>query len=244
MSKHTNVTFRNKLKIGRSISFKNVIPKEVIESKEGQVPIIDKEGNICSTSIENVKKFGEVFTPDNIVLKMIALIPDEKWADKTFCVIEPTSGNGQFLVGFFKKKIESGLSIEEALNTIIGMEINKETLMESQVRLSELAAIELRKLNIGPYSKDWYRCAARYTIIIENNIFAVDDSLKVMREYGIRKGLLADKKFVFNDPTGNNCIMSKEEILKAAKALENRFRDFDNQKDILYPYFSCRDNNV
>lgn len=202
--------------------------------------ILDKDGNVVSTSRENVREHGEVFTPINLVDDMLALIPDEKWADKSFCVIEPTSGNGQFLVRIFKKKIEAGLSVEEALNTIIGMEINTETLRESRERLSKLAARRLRfERKRKPRAKYWFKMAAKCIAIVENNIFKVDDSLSVMDSYNKQAGVLYDKKFIFKDPNGNNDVLDEEAIKKVFALLEDRFKKYrlGSKDDILTPWF-------
>jgi hypothetical protein len=126
---------------------------------------------------------------------MLKLIPAKAWKDPSFLFIEPTCGNGQFLVRIFQKRIDSNIPVLDALNTIIGMDISEENIIDSRKRLYELAS-QIKRIN-----------KAKAKAIIINNIFQVDDSLKVLREYGEEKGILYNKKFVYSDPTGNGQVM-------------------------------------
>ena len=54
-------------------------------------------------SKERVNKVGEVFTPMILVDEMIKRLPNEVWQkNKEF--LEPSCGNGNFLVAILKKK--------------------------------------------------------------------------------------------------------------------------------------------
>lgn len=194
---------------------------------------------IDTTSRENVKKNGEVFTPFATVEQMQSLFPDAVWADPSYIFIEPTSGNGQFLVKIFEKRIKHGIDIETALNTMLGMEINKETLIMSHFRLYERVCAQMMVIGIKPMSKQWKENAIRYVSIVRNNIFCVKDSLKVMADYGKGKGKIAEKKFVFIDPTGNGEIMN---IKAREKHLANVTKELKEcklgvEKKTLSPFF-------
>lgn len=123
---------------------------------------------IDTTSRENIKKNGEVFTPFHIIDQMLNLIPDYVWADPDYTFLEPTSGNGQFLLKILEKRLKHGIDIETALKTMFGMEKNKELVIISHARIFEM---------IGEDN------AKRFKSIVENNIILVDDSLKVMSNY-------------------------------------------------------------
>ena len=90
----------------------------------------DMEQMKLTKSKERVSEFGEVFTPEHIVLDMIKLIPDNNWCDKSFIVLEPTCGNGNFVVEVIQKKIDSGLTLYDALNTTFGMDIMHDNIQE------------------------------------------------------------------------------------------------------------------
>jgi hypothetical protein len=192
-----------------------------------------------TTSRENVKNNGEVFTPFVIVDKMIDLIPTEFMSDSSACIIEPTSGNGQFLVKIFERRIAHGLSITEALNTMIGMEINPDTLVESHFRLYERVCSQMSVEGIKPQSKQWFNLAIECVAIVRNNIFKVNDYLVVMSEYNNGKGKLDTKKFVFSDPTGNNEVMTTKQRDSLLAKVKKAFKDHRDVKPskTLAPFF-------
>jgi hypothetical protein len=137
-------------------------------------------------SKERVSEFGEVFTPENIVFDMIKLIPDDKWKDPSFIVLEPTCGNGNFVVEVIQKKIDSGLSVYNALNTTFGMDIMDDNIQECICRV-------LNRFVFDEVPKNKYLLM---TCVVVNNIFTVKDSL----EY-IKDGTWELKKFYKDDPT-------------------------------------------
>ena len=197
------------------------------------------EGEIATTSLENVKHFAEVFTPFKIVSEMFDLLPISVWSDSRMCFLEPTSGNGQFLVKCFEKRINSGIDIETALNTMIGMEINGDTLASSHFRLYERVCSQMIVEGVKPYSADWYKRAIRYVAIVRNNIFQVTDSLAVMEAYREGMGKLSLKKFVYVDPTGNGDILSEKKLLIEETKIKKNFRECKDgiEKKTLSPFF-------
>lgn len=81
-----------------------------------------------------IKELGEVFTPDNLVQNMLDKLPNEVWDDgQTF--LDPTCGNGNFLVAVLKRKIEHGIEPNKALTQIYGAEWMEDNVLECQVRL-------------------------------------------------------------------------------------------------------------
>jgi hypothetical protein len=202
-------------------------------------PILTKDGNLASTSKENVKANGEVFTPEYIVNDMMAMIPSEFLADSSAVMIEPTCGTGNFLVKMYTTKRLAGLTINETLNTIIGMELNEKTVVVAQTRLYELVANDMIQMGIKQASKQWFRMAIECVMIVRNNIFKVKDSLIVMNEYAKGKGTLANKKFVFSDPTGNNEVMTDKQRTALETKVKTAFRKHkDGTKSItLAPFF-------
>ena len=74
-------------------------------------------------SQERVREHGEVFTPPHIVDEMIALIPDEVWVDSNKNTLEPTCGNGNFIVAILRKKMTCGQTILQALRGTYGIDI-------------------------------------------------------------------------------------------------------------------------
>lgn len=88
-------------------------------------------------SNERVKKHGEVFTPERVVKKMCDELPAEAWdLDKT--ILEPSCGNGNFLVEIYRRKLEhckSASQAVQALESIYGVDILPDNVQESRSRL-------------------------------------------------------------------------------------------------------------
>jgi type I restriction-modification system DNA methylase subunit len=92
-------------------------------------------------SKKRVKELGEVYTPISLINEMLNKLPIEQWTEaKTF--LEPSCGNGNFLVEILKKKVQTTGNILEALNLIYGIDIMDDNITESKKRLFQ-TAIEL-----------------------------------------------------------------------------------------------------
>ena len=102
-------------------------------------------------SKENVKDFGEVFTPDSIVNDMLTLVDDalknegitpEQYLMKTY--LEPSCGDGQFLIRKLAciklhiPKEQHELALIKALTTIYGVDIQSINVQTSKKRMLEL----------------------------------------------------------------------------------------------------------
>lgn len=93
-------------------------------------------------SIKRIKKFGEVFTPPDLVNEILdkvwLLAPDVfQDATKTFC--DPACGNGNFLVEVLAMKLDHGHNPTQALSTIYGVDIQEDNVEECRNRLLEIA---------------------------------------------------------------------------------------------------------
>ena len=162
-------------------------------------------------SKERVSENGEVFTPDHIVHKMNDLIPIEAWKDPSYIFLEPTAGNGQFLVQIVQKRIYNGLSIEDACNTLFGMDIMKDNIIQCQQRLIKICCGALVKEGLKEGGTDWNERLIRVICILHNNIYKFKDSLKDMSN-----GDFLKKRFFDYDPTGTGLVLStsKQEEIK------------------------------
>lgn len=99
---------------------------------------------------DRVQEHGEVLTPANIVSDMLDMVSnkyEEKWGelegtlpiDKTF--FEPACGTGNFLVQILARKLRLCNSTEEifkAVASIYAVDIQKDNVLESRLRLLEL----------------------------------------------------------------------------------------------------------
>jgi transcriptional regulator CtsR len=190
---------------------------------------------IATRSKENVKDNAEVFTPFKIVDKMLNLLPNSAWADPQCGYIEPTCGNGQFLVKIFEKRIANGIDIITALNTMVGMDISQENILDSHKRLYERVCAEMRVQGITPYKKKWFDMAIQAVAIIRNNIFKVKDSLHYIEHK------LENKKFFNFDPTGHNQVLTiKQQETKISKIKSEFRKTKENHLDnTLAPFFGA-----
>lgn len=89
---------------------------------------------------DRVRKFGEVFTPNYIVVQMCDYLPAEAWEiGATF--LEPACGNGNFLVEIFERKLKNCKTASdglEALKSIYGIDIQLDNVLESRKRLVDI----------------------------------------------------------------------------------------------------------
>lgn len=90
-------------------------------------------------SDERIKQTGEVFTPAPLVNEMLDHIPHEVWAtpEKTF--LDPSCGDGNFLVEVVRRKIAHGSTPTQALNTTYGVELMPDNVVACRHRLLEIA---------------------------------------------------------------------------------------------------------
>lgn len=153
-------------------------------------------------SKERVSEHGEVFTPEHIVLEMISLIDDAVWADKEYVCLEPTCGNGNFVVEVVKKKLSCGLSIFQATNTTFGMDIMEDNIFECRERLLRIC------LEHESDSSKLFRLSC----IIVNNIFQVEDSLTYIQNKDWE-----NKKFFDEDLTETVADKGLNKFLKKTK---------------------------
>ena len=70
-----------------------------------------------------VKSTGEVFTPTELVRKMLEQIPIDQFTDPTKTFLDNSCGDGQFLGEVLIRKMENGSSFEESLSTIYGTDL-------------------------------------------------------------------------------------------------------------------------
>ena len=171
-------------------------------------------------SKERVSEHGEVFTPPHIVSEMHNLLAKKNWADKTLVYLEPTCGNGQFLVDAVKRKMEAGLSPEQAVNTTFGMDIMKDNIEDSRLRVLGVIIAFLKA------KKKAKKGLPRIAAIIVHNIFQVKESIDFMS-----KGEMFDNPtkwecypFLYVDPTGEGMVLKGKKAKEAAgKALLERW---------------------
>ena len=86
-------------------------------------------------SKERIKANGEVFTPTKLVNEIIDQMDPELWKDPTKTVLDPSCGDGQFLVEALKRKLANGIDRKTALSTIYGVDIMEDNVIVCRDRL-------------------------------------------------------------------------------------------------------------
>lgn len=180
--------------------------------------IISSQKAVLTRNRENIRTAGEVFTPDNIVMKMIDLIPDGMWKNPAVGYLEPTCGNGQFLVRMLVRRLKAGVHLNDALNTLIGMDISEKNILDSHKRIYGICVAQLKNMGYSPNTKEWERTCIEIAGIVRNNIFKVNDSL----EY-INSGKFAKKKYFRTDPNGENAVLTKSQRMEKLKKISENF---------------------
>ncbi len=100
-------------------------------------------------SKERQRSHGEVFTPDFLVERMLDMVPEEVWRDPSRTFLEPSCGSGNFVVAIVRRKVKHGSTVDEALSTTYGVDIQEDNVLECRSRLiAEFAEGDDRKKEI------------------------------------------------------------------------------------------------
>ena len=103
--------------------------------------LIDFDGDQLYVDPEFVRsrqtEFGEVFTPDFLVSTMLDLVDESIWSNPSSCFLEPSCGNGNFVVVIVQRKLDSGSTTRQALLTTFGVDIAPDNVEACRVRLKE-----------------------------------------------------------------------------------------------------------
>lgn len=131
-------------------------------------------------SKERVNKFGEVFTPENIVKDMLDMDGVRECSyslDKTF--LEPSCGTGNFLVEIIARKLSYldkiekddvdkwAMSMLQAVSTIYGVDIQGDNVEESRERMFDIIRDKYKAVYEVDMPDDLERCV---NMILNHNI--------------------------------------------------------------------------
>lgn len=82
-----------------------------------------------------VKATGEVFTPTPLVQEVLDNLDQSLFKDPTKTFIDPACGDGQFLSEVVIRKLENGLTLEQALSTTYGVDLMPDNVVLTRDRL-------------------------------------------------------------------------------------------------------------
>ena len=80
----------------------------------------------------------EVFTPYVLVKKMCEKVSEEDWKNPEKTFLEPSFGNGQFLIYIVYNRIQHGVSWKDTLSTLYGVELMADNVQETKDRIFKL----------------------------------------------------------------------------------------------------------
>ena len=92
-------------------------------------------------SRERVQQFGEVFTPPEIVNKMLDAVPQEFFSDFDKKFLEPAAGEGAFLTAIFRRRLkfaDTPQKMLDALKSIYAIELQTDNLLTARKNLEKI----------------------------------------------------------------------------------------------------------
>ena len=129
-------------------------------------------------SKRRVKDFGEVFTPESIVQQMCDLCePDISAIDKK--VLEPTCGNGNFLVEILRRKLRRinqvdnprfDLEVIWSLSNIYGVDIQSDNVQEARQRLESVVLDFIAKYQGSTLTRSTIAAILEVTIVVGDTL--------------------------------------------------------------------------
>ena len=84
---------------------------------------------------QRIRATAEHFTPIELVQKMLDSLTKELFIDPTKTFIDPACGDGQFLGEVLIRKLENGIDLNVALDTLYGVDIMRDNVDLCKKRL-------------------------------------------------------------------------------------------------------------
>lgn len=134
-------------------------------------------------SSKRVRDLGEVFTPDFLVERILDQFPLDAWLpEKNW--LEPTCGNGQFVIAVLRRKLATNLLVMKpfpalltALNTTFGLDIMRDNIVDCHRRIMDEIVVPHWKKHIVSTSTQEIQ-QLQFMCVVHNNIRHTKDSLK------------------------------------------------------------------
>ena len=77
----------------------------------------------------------EFYTPYSIVKRMCDKISEADWSNPEKTFLEPSFGNGQFVIFIIYNRIQHGVTWKDALSTLYGVELMSDNVQETKDRI-------------------------------------------------------------------------------------------------------------
>lgn len=141
-------------------------------------------------TIERKDELGEVFTPPELVSEILNHLPPEVFSDPNKTFLDPTCGNGNFLVQVRDRLLTNGFTLEQALSRIYGADIMEDNVLETIARLHNLTDTSIIEIRSAPKDiQDTTGLIANFYInnkmtnIVQANGLLYDYRFKTIEEY-------------------------------------------------------------
>lgn len=89
-------------------------------------------------SKEEKAKYGAVWTPPEIISKMMSMGDDKVWADPSKNMLDPTCGTGNIVVSMVLNKIYHGINQTTAIEHVYGIELQPKNVKICRERLLKI----------------------------------------------------------------------------------------------------------
>jgi len=96
------------------------------------------DNRLTRRKVSKISGTAEFFTPYTIVERMCSKISDADWSDPTKTFVEPSFGNGQFVVYIIWNRIQHGIDWRTALKTCYGVELMQDNVDEMKERVHKM----------------------------------------------------------------------------------------------------------
>ena len=107
----------------------------------------------------------EFFTPYSLVVRMADKVPAEKWADPESTWLEPSYGNGSFLVEIVRRRIQDyNIHWKTTLETLFGVELMPDNCEEAKDRIINL----LKAMDLPDFDESIAREIMKENLVCSN----------------------------------------------------------------------------
>lgn len=118
------------------------------------------------------KSTAEYFTPYSIVKRMCDKVSDEDWADPKKTFLEPSCGNGQFVIYMIWNRLQHGVDWKTALKTCFALDLMQDNVDEMKEKvhkmLSQICTDTYNKASATRIMNKNFVCANFFTWDFEN----------------------------------------------------------------------------
>lgn len=133
--------------------------------KETLSKILNLQENYSEARKERRKGSGgtqEFFTPYDLVCKMCDRVPSEKWQDPESTWLEPSFGDGAFIVEIIRRRIQDyNIDWVQTLKTLYGVELMQDNVDETYDRVVYL----LQELEVPDFDENEARQIMKQNLV-------------------------------------------------------------------------------